>query len=76
MNTTTPVHAEELNEWADTLGWVEDWLLRAREDTIADYHEFHHCSGYHHRGDCFAQLVDELGRLCVRMRRLAQDTTS
>ena len=64
MTGYTPVHVEELTDLADVFAAVEDWLLRACDETIADYHDFY-------RDRHFEQLVDDLGTRCVRLRRLA-----
>lgn len=61
------VHVEELDEWAWLLGRVEDWLLHAHAETIADWARF--------AGPCgedIGEVTDTLGRATVRMRDLAQ----
>lgn len=61
------VHAEELDHWAWLLGRIEDWLLHAHDDTIADWAGF---AGP--RGEDIDEVTDTLGRATVRMRDLAQ----
>lgn len=61
------VHVTELAEWAWLLSRIEDWLLHAHDDTIADWADF--------AGPCGARIgdvTDLLGRWSVRMRDLAQ----
>lgn len=61
------VHVAELDEWAWLLGRIEDWLLHAHDDTIADWTEF--------SGPCGTRMddiTDMLGGCSVRMRHLAQ----
>ena len=61
------VHVEELGEWAWLLGRVEDWLLHAHHETVADWAQF--------AGPCgegIDEVTDTLGRATVRMRDLAQ----
>lgn len=61
------VHVDELDDWAWLLGRVEDWLLHANHDTIADWAAF---SGF--SGARIDDMVDLLGRASVRMRDLAR----
>lgn len=61
------VHVEELDEWAWLLGRIEDWMLHAHDETIADWAQF--------AGPCGVRIddvTDMLGRASVRMRDLAQ----
>ena len=62
-----PVFVDELDEWAWLLGRVEDWLLHADHDTVADWARFAGPCG--ERSD---ELTDTLGRASVRMRDLAR----
>lgn len=66
-NHYAPVHLDELDEWAWLIARIEDWLLHAGDDTIADYHEF---TG--HRGPGVDDVTYTLGRMVVRMRNLAE----
>lgn len=62
-----PVHTGELDDWAWLLGRIEDWLLHADHDTVADWARF--------AGPCgqdLADVSDALGRALVRMRDLAR----
>ncbi len=61
------VHVEELDDWAWLLGRVEDWLLHADDETIADWAAF---SGF--SGARIDDVIDTLGRASVRMRDLAR----
>ena len=61
------VHVDELDEWAWLLGRVEDWLLHASDETIADWAAF--CGP---AGAPIDDLTDLLGRWSVRMHNLAQ----
>ncbi len=61
------VHIEELDGWAWLLGRIEDWLLHAHHDTVADWAQFSEP-----RGDDIADIADMLGRWSVRMRNLAE----
>lgn len=61
------VHVEELDHWAWLLGRIEDWLLHAHEETIADWAQF---AGP--RGERIDEVTDTLGRATVRMHDLAQ----
>ncbi|MEX2621779.1 MAG: hypothetical protein WD250_16300 [Egibacteraceae bacterium] len=61
------VHVEELDHWAWLLGRIEDWLLHAGEDTIADWAAF--------AGPCgedIDEVTDTLGRATVRLHDLAK----
>lgn len=61
------VHVAELDEWAWLLARIEDWLLHAHHETIADWAEF--------SGPCgprIHDITDMLGHWSVRMRNLAQ----
>jgi hypothetical protein len=61
------VHVEELDEWAWLLSRIEDWLLHAHDETIADWAQFvGPC------GEDIDDVIDALGRWSVRMRDLAQ----
>jgi hypothetical protein len=60
------VDAGELDEWAWLLSHVEDWLLHAQPDTIADYQDFA-------RSPRFDDVVATLGQFSVRMHRLARN---
>ncbi len=66
-NHYAAVDVAELNEWAWLLGRIEDWLLHAHDETIADWAEF---SGP--CGTCIDDVTDMLGDWSVRMRNLAQ----
>jgi hypothetical protein len=59
------VHWDELIEWATTLAVVEDWLLHAADETIADYHRFD--AGR----ERFDDLVAAVGAMQTRIRRYA-----
>jgi hypothetical protein len=61
-----PVHVDELDQWAWLLGRVEDWLLHAHDETVADWAQF---AGP--QGQDIADVTDALGRTSVRMRDLA-----
>ena len=66
-NRYAAVHVEELDEWAWLLGRLEDWLLRASDDTAQDWAEF--------SGPCGAridEIVHVLGNWSIRMRALAE----
>ena len=62
-----PVFVDELTDWSWLLRQLEDWLLHADHDTIADWTQF---AGP--RGTTVDDLIDMLGRWSVRMRNLAQ----
>jgi hypothetical protein len=66
--TATPLHPDEAAEWADLVGTVEDWLLHASDDTLADLGEFLHRPGV------TRAVVSELGNIVCRLRQLAQET--
>lgn len=61
------VCVEELDHSAWLLGRIEDWLLHAHDDTIADWAQF--------AGPCgedIDEVIDTLGRATVRMPDPAQ----
>ncbi len=65
-NRWAAVAAEELEEWAWLLAWLEDWLIYADHDTAANWADF--------AGPRCGSLDDVavmLGQRVVRMRRLA-----
>jgi hypothetical protein len=69
-NRYAAVHVEELDEWAWTLGQLEDWLLHAAEETVEDWAEF--------TGPCGPRLdhiIYVLGHWSVRMGNLAEGRT-
>lgn len=61
------VWAEELDLVADLVGFIEDWLLHAEPETLADLNEF---IGPGYR--TAARLTEELGTTAVRLRHLSQ----
>lgn len=66
-NRYAPVGIEELDEWAWLIARIEEWLLHAGDDTIADYNES--------TGPCGPSVDDvtyTLGHMVVRMRNLAK----
>ena len=63
----TPVHVDELDEWAWLLRLVEDWLGHAGHDTVADWARFAGPCGEH-----IDDVADTLGRASLRMRDLAK----
>lgn len=66
-NRYAAVHVEELEEWAWLLARLEDWLLHAADETVADWNDF--------TGPCGTRVEDityVLGHWSVRMRRLAE----
>lgn len=67
-NHYTPVHVEDLDEWADLVGLIEDWLLHASDETLAELADF----GSSPRPA--EPVIAELGALCVQLRRLARGT--
>jgi hypothetical protein len=65
-NRYAAVSVEELDDWAWLLGRLEDWLLHASDETIADWAQF--------TGPCGARLEEiiyVLGHWSVRMGDLA-----
>lgn len=66
-NRYAAVHVEELDEWAWLLGRLEDWLLRASDETAQDWAGF---SGPY--GARIDEIVYVLGNCSVRMRALAE----
>jgi hypothetical protein len=60
------VHWDELVDWATTLAVVEDWLLHAADETIADYHHLE-------AGPRFDDLVATVGAMQTRIRRYADE---
>jgi hypothetical protein len=64
------VHWDELVDWATTLAEVEDWLLHAGDETIADYQSF--ADG----PPRFDDLVAAVGAMQTRIRRYADETTT
>ena len=63
----TDMRVDDLVDAASVLGGLEDWLLHADDATREDYQRFHH----NHRVE---RLIDELGALSVRLRRMATST--
>lgn len=61
------VHWDELVDWASTLAVMEDWLLHAAPETIADYHHFD--VGPEH----FDDLVTAVAAMQSRIRRYADE---
>jgi len=61
------VHWDELVDWATTLARLEDWLLHAADETIADYNSFKHWP------ESFDDLVDAIGLLSTRVRDYADE---
>ena len=55
---------DDLVDAASVLGGLEDWLLHADDATREDYQRFHR----NHRVE---RLIEDLGALSVRLRRLA-----
>jgi hypothetical protein len=69
-NRYAAVAVEELDEWAWLLTQIEDWLLHAHPDTIADWNEFNgSCGSVHPR---LAHVTYMLGHWAIRMRNLAE----
>ena len=64
-NRYAPVHVDDLEDWADLVGLIEDWLLHASDETLAELADF----GPTRRP--VDPLIRDLGALCVRLRRLA-----
>ncbi len=60
------VEPDELTDWADMLSMIEDWLLHASDETIADYDDF---SPWRLPID---RLIDILGNYTLRMHHLAE----
>ena len=58
------VMVDDLVDAASVLGVLEDWLLHADTATRADYQRFHQNRRVEH-------LIDELGALSIRLRRMA-----
>ncbi|MBA3310262.1 MAG: hypothetical protein H0U28_09425 [Nocardioidaceae bacterium] len=69
-NRYAAVHVEELDEWAWLLGQLEDWLLRASDETAEDWSEY---SGP--GGATVEQIAEVLGHWTIRMRHLAEGDT-
>lgn len=65
---TAPLDPVEAGEWADLVGLVEDWLLHASDDTLADLAQF---ASHSFRPDAF---IAELGCVMMRLRQLAEAT--
>ena len=55
---------DDLVDAASVLGGLENWLLQADDTTREDYQRFHH-------NQRVERLIDELGALSVRLRRMA-----
>ncbi len=67
-NRYAAVAVEELDEWAWLLGQLEDWLLHAAEETVADWADFAGPSG-----TPIKDVIYVLGHWSVRMRNLSED---
>ena len=65
LTSCLPLHHGELQELAQLLTLVEDWLLHSGDDVLADLARF-----LHHRPP--ADLIDELGTQSVKLHRLAR----
>jgi hypothetical protein len=61
-------HPDQLRDAADLIAAIEDWFLHASDDTVADYRHFFQAFD---ANQGFDRLVDELGELSTRLRRLA-----
>ena len=65
---TAPLHPAEADDYADLLRLIEDWLLHASDDTLAELAEF--APGSFRP----AAIIAELGRVTLRLRQLAEPT--
>jgi hypothetical protein len=65
---TAPLHPAEADDYADLLTLIEDWLLHASDETLAELAEF---APRTLRPDA---IIAELGRVSVRLRQLAEAT--
>jgi hypothetical protein len=65
------IWADELDAVADLVGFIEDWLLHAQPETLADLDAFA-APGTGHA----ERVIAELGNTAVRFRHLAQKGTS
>jgi hypothetical protein len=65
---TAPLHPGEADDYADLLRLIEDWLLHASDETLAELAEFAPRS---FRPDA---IVAELGRVTRRLRQPAEVT--
>jgi hypothetical protein len=61
------IHVDDLEDWWPLLAAVEDWLLHAAEDTVADYTRF--AGAY---APTFNDVVYMLRHMASYMRALAE----
>lgn len=62
-----PIHPTELTEWLWPISLVEDWLLHASDDALA---ELAHFLGTAACGPTPAQVTEHLGRTALALHRL------
>lgn len=65
---TAPLHPIEADDYADLVRLIEDWLLHASDETLAELAEFAPGS---FRPDA---IIAQLGRAALPLRQLAEAT--